>query len=244
MTRTEYKQMWDRWQRRIEAKYTAKIRKVLRLQVDTYQAAGYVPSEPMREVLQELYREAGVQWAAKTGIHRKNPVSIKARMPMGFSERIVELMRMYYGDEYFFNWAEEITDTTRKDIENIFAQAAITGASIDEITQQLADSSKFGLKRARMIARTETVTAANQAAILNAQDTGIPMQKVWLSVRDKRTRRTHIIADNQTVALEDPFKVGTTEMMQPGVRKTPEGLEVPAREVIRCRCVVAFRVIK
>src|SRR5688572_13213770 len=129
MTRTEYKQMWDRWQRRIEAKYTAKIRKVLRLQVDTYQAAGYVPSEPMREVLQELYREAGVQWAAKTGIHRKNPVSIKARMPMGFSERIVELMRMYYGDEYFFNWAEEITDTTRKDIENIFAQAAITGAS-------------------------------------------------------------------------------------------------------------------
>lgn len=244
MTRTEYKNMWDRWQRRIEAKYTAKIRKVLRAQIDTYRAAGYVPSEPMREVLQELYKEAGVSWAGKTGIHRKRPVSVKARLPMGFSARIVQLMREYYGDEYFFNWAEEITDTTRRDIEAIFSQAAITGASIDEITEQLNDSSKFGLKRSRMIARTETVSAANQAAILNAKDTGIPMQKMWLAVRDKRTRRTHIVADNQTVALEDPFKVGVTQMMQPGVRKTPEGLPVDPAEVIRCRCVVAFRVIK
>ncbi len=236
--------MWDRWQRRIEAKYAAKIRKVLQLQMAAYKATSQVPSEPMRLVLIELYKEAGVQWAAKTGIHRKKPVSLKALLPMGFSERIVELMRMYYGDEYFFNWAEEITDTTRRDIEQIFSQAAITGASIDEITAQLNESSKFGLKRARMIARTETVTAANQAAILNAKDTGLPMRKQWLSVRDKRTRRTHIAADNQTVGIDDPFTVGTTQMMQPGVRKTPEGLPVDPKEVVRCRCVVGFIVIK
>lgn len=244
MKKSEYIKMWDRWQRRIEAKYTAKVKKTLRLQVDLFLATGSVPSEPMRNLIIELYKDAGVSWAAKTGLHRKTPISIKARIPMGFSERIVQLMREYYGDAYFFNWAEEITDTTREEIENIFAEAAISGASIDEITEQLSKSSKFGLSRSRMIARTETVTAANQAAILNAQDLDIPMQKTWLSVRDKRTRKTHIVADNQTVDLNDPFKVGGVSMMQPGVRKTPEGLPVPADEVVRCRCVVGFKIIK
>ena len=93
-----------------------------------------------------------------------------------------------------------------------------------------------------MIARTETVTASNGAAILAAKDTGLALDKQWISVRDKRTRHSHRNEDNTTVSIDEPFSVGNegAKMMHPGARTQPNGLKVPAKEVINCRCTVAF----
>lgn len=242
MTRTEYKNMWDRWQRRREAKHARLIKAVLRGQLEEYMQRGDISTKPMQDALTALYYDCGPSWAAKTGIARKTPVSIKARMPMGFSERIVQLMREYYGDALFLNLAEEITDTSRERIIEILNDAAITGIGIDDIVRQFP--SDFGLKRARLISRTETVASANQAALLNAQDTGIPMQKIWMAITDRRTRHTHLIADNQTQPLDGFFNIGTVEISAPGAKKTKEGLNTPGRETIQCRCTQGFRIIK
>lgn len=160
---------------------------------------------------------------------------------MGFTERIVELMQQYYGID-LLNDAEGITDVTREKIRAVLSDASYLGYSVDEIIAQFPLD--FGAKRARRIARTETVTAANGAAIINAKETGLPMQKIWIAVRDKRTRHNHVMVDNVTIPLDDAFNVGGELMEQPGARKTPEGLPVSGANVINCRCTCGFNVIE
>jgi len=172
----------------------------------------------------------------------------KATGQMGFNERIVELMRQYYGID-LLNDAEDITAYTKEVIQKILSDAAITGASFDDIVRQITTSSELGPMRARRIARTETVTAANGAAMIYAQTSGNVMEKVWISVKDKRTRHNawanHVTIDGTRLDIDEPFllksqKLGDIFMMQPGVRKQPNGLAVPASEIVNCRCVVAF----
>ena len=237
----QYLQAWHRFQQRQERIFTTKLRVALKEQISQRMAGKDVTSEPVYKVLIELYKTVGPLWAAKTGLHRIK--EIKSRMPMGFSERIVELMRQYYGID-LLNDAELITAHTREVIEGILSEAAQTGWSIDEIMSRINANTELGIIRARRIARTETVTAANGASIINAKETGIPMRKIWLSVNDHRTRHSHVMVDDAVAPLNEPFNVNGTLMMQPGVRMQTNGLKVPAKEVVNCRCTMGFEVIK
>ena len=94
--------------------------------------------------------------------------------------------------------------------------------------------------RARLIARTESTTASNQAATFAAQQNGAT-KKIWISAKDNRTRRRprnatdHLHADGQEVGINDYFIVSGELMMQPGDKKASAG------NVCNCRCTVAFR---
>lgn len=88
--------------------------------------------------------------------------------------------------------------------------------------------------RAAVVARTETLGALNgsradafQAA---AEVSDTPMERMWLSTIDSRTRPTHVVADGQRVGLREPFMVGGAALMFPG---DPAG---PAAETVQCRC--------
>ena len=158
---------------------------------------------------------------------------------MGFTQRIVELMRQYYGID-LLNDAEGITGTTKEYIQDVLSMAAEKGWSFDEIVKQLQSPALIA-KRARVIARTETVTAANGAAVVYAKETGLPINKVWVAIKDKRVRHTHRFLDNQTVDIDTFFTLpsGVT-IPQPGGRNQSNGLAVPASEVVNCRCSVAL----
>ena len=90
--------------------------------------------------------------------------------------------------------------------------------------------------RSRVIARTESHSAAQAGAQSAAKSTGFPMRKVWLSGAGERTREDHAAADGQTVALDEPFTVGGESLMYPG---DPAG---SAEQVINCRCQQGFSV--
>jgi uncharacterized protein with gpF-like domain len=242
MNKAEYIRRWDRFQKRYERIYTTKFKAALQEQVRQHLEIGYINSQPIYEVLVDLYKTVGPLWAFNTGVHRFKRQT-KARLPMGFSERIVELMRQYYGID-LLNDAEGITEYTREVIQDVLGAAATSGISFDEIVKQLETSTELSAMRARRIARTEVVSAANAASLINAQETDVPMVKIWLAVDDKRTRRSHRFVDDQTVPLDTPFNVGGVEMMQPGVRQQPNGLPTPANEVVNCRCVLGYRVIE
>lgn len=249
MTKAEqnkYFYEWQKFQQRYEKYYEKKFVAALKIQVAAFlktQDVMAIPSFPIYTVLNNLYKTVGPRWA------RISKVSMtKATGQMGFNERIVELMRQYYGID-LLNDAEDITAYTKAVIQKILSDAAITGASFDDIVRQITTSSELGPMRARRIARTETVTAANGAAMIYAQTSGNVMQKVWISVKDKRTRHNawanHVTIDGTKIDIEEPFtlksqKLGDIQMMQPGVRKQPNGLPVPAAEIVNCRCVVAF----
>jgi len=238
---------WHKFQQRYEKYYEKKFTAALKVQVAAFlktQDVMAIPSFPIYTVLVNLYKTVGPRWA------RISKLSMtKATGQMGFNERIVELMRQYYGID-LLNDAEDITAFTKQVIQKILDDAAITGASFDDIVRQITSSSELGPMRARRIARTETVTAANGAAMIYAQTSGNVMEKVWISVKDKRTRHNawanHVTIDGTKIDIEEPFllksqKLGDIFMMQPGVRKQPNGLAVPASEIVNCRCVVAFQ---
>ena len=238
---------WHKFQQRYEKYYEKKFTAALKVQVAAFiktQDLMSIPSFPIYTELVNLYKTVGPRWA------RISKVSMtKATGQMGFNEQIVELMRQYYGID-LLNDAEDITAYTKEVIQKILSDAAITGASFDDIVRQLTSSSELGPMRARRIARTETVTAANGAAMIYAQTSGNVMEKIWISVKDKRTRHNawanHKTIDGTTIDINEPFdlksqKLGDILMMQPGVRTQPNGLAVPASQIVNCRCVVAFQ---
>lgn len=243
----KYYYEWHKFQQRYEKYYEKKFLKALKLQVAAFiktQDVMSIPSFPIYTVLVNLYKTVGTRWARVARVSMT-----KATGQMGFNERIVELMRQYYGID-LLNDAEDITSYTKEVIQNVLSDAALTGASFDDIVRQLTSSTELGAMRARRIARTETVTAANGSAMVYAQTSGNVMEKIWISVKDKRTRHNawanHKTIDGTTIDINEPFnlksqKLGDIQMMQPGVRKQPNGLPVPASQVVNCRCVVAFQ---
>lgn len=240
--RQDYIHKWHRFQQRYEKIYTTKFKAALQEQLQQYLNTGNVmtiTSQPIYKALVELYKTVGPLWAAKTGIHRIKNIEKKAMMPMGFNERIIELMRQYYGID-LLNDAEMMTAYTREIIGKVLSDAAQSGISFSEIVKILSSNTELSAMRARRIARTETVTAANGAAIINAQESGLKLKKEWISITDRRTRHSHMNIDGTIIPIEDAFNVNGTQMMQPGVRDQPNGLPTPANEVVNCRCTIGF----
>lgn len=111
------------------------------------------------------------------------------------------------------------------------------GEGIPELTHRIdsvlsiTDSERWP-NRATVIARTETIGALNagrsDAFAAVTEETGDPMEKVWLSTDDSRTRPTHDAVDGQRVPVGAPFIVGGAELRFPG---DPSG---PPQEVIQC----------
>lgn len=239
--RTAYKLKWHKFQQRYEDIYTGIFKAALQKQVHQYmqrQSVMDISPEPIHKALTSLYKTVGPLWAAYTGIHKVQR-ELKALMPMGFSERIVELMRQYYGID-LVNDAELMTRTTRELIAQVLSDAALSGASFDMIVRTLTTHPEFSDMRARRIARTETVTAANGAAIVNAKESGLLMKKEWIAIEDKRTRHSHREVDGTIIALDEAYNVNGSLMMQPGVRTLVNGLPTPAGEVVNCRCTQGF----
>lgn len=244
----KYWREWNRFQMKYEKQFTSKFKKALQIQVEAYAKTANtmeIPSFPIYTVLLELYTKVGPIWA-----RFNREASIKAddtfvTGQMGFNERIVELIQNYYGVN-LLNDAELMTQYSREVIVEVLGRAAETGASFDDIVKELLRHPEFGAMRARRIARTETVTAANGAAMLYANESGNVMEKVWIAVKDSRTRHDHKAVDGTRLDIQTPFdlmnqKYGKVQMMQPGARVQPNGLPVPAVEVVNCRCTVAFR---
>ncbi len=235
MTTAEQNEYWlkfYRFQRRHENIYTPKFNRALREQVNAYIATGTmasVSSTPVYKVLNSLYLTISPIWAAAATVQLR---TLKVRMPMGFSQRIVDAMIAYFGID-LLNDAEGITDTTKLLIQRVLSQAAAEGFGFDEIVKRL-QVPELTSKRARLIARTETVAAANAASNIAARETGLLMDKIWISARDNRTRPDHRTVNQSVVAMEDRFQVGDTLMLYPGDKAGG------AAQVCNCRCVHAF----
>ena len=251
MTNEELSQLWHtfhRFQKSREIKYGPKINTALKAQVKQFtsarwaglsdtQALDRVTSYGLLEVLKPLYLDAGVTYGAKVLAYIKRQ---KARMPIGFNELMVQIIEQYFQIE-LLNDVEDITQTTRDFIRNIMIEAYKDGLSFDEIVKQL-ESPGFTAKRARLIARTETVTASNTGAMLAAKTTGLKYNKVWISAQDNRTRRVprdkfdHLHMNGVTIAADDKFNV-TGELMDfPGDRKNGAN----AGNICNCRCTHGY----
>lgn len=213
-------------------------------------AVNKIDSSGIMRIIRNLYMDAGIVYGAKIRAdfvkeghgftqHGKQ----KSMGAIGFSERMASLISAYFKTD-ILNTSEGITQTTRDLIVAVFTNATQNGFSIDDIVREF-EGTELSRVRARLIARTETVTATNKSALFVAQDTGLKLNKVWLATLDKRTRADHADVNGNQVGRDDYFNVGGFDMLVPGDRGGHDGKPfVDASEICNCRCTTLFRVVR
>lgn len=131
----------------------------------------------------------------------------------------------------------EITATTGNDIRRIVANAREEGLSERETAKLIQEIAPIkSASRAQTIARTEAHGSSQGISLSVANETDIPMKKVWLTNISDRTREEHIDVDGQTRPLNQTFNVGGEALEYPG---DPSG---SAENTINCRCVIGYEV--
>lgn len=130
-----------------------------------------------------------------------------------------------------------VNRTTEDSIRQTLIEGDQQGESIVSLAARVnAVFDTASRSRAVTIARTEVVGANNEANYLSAVQSELQLIKVWMSTEDDRTRDSHVDADGQEAALDEPFTVGDSELLYP---HDPDG---DAGEVINCRCVLIYNV--
>ena len=218
----------------LNKQYKAFLDNVKYLGID---AVNHIKPYDITAILEDLYFDAGIVYGAKI---RSDLNRQKARMPIGFSERMHKLIMEYFGQD-ILNTSLGITETTKKLISDVFINDYAQGLGINDIIKQF-ENTEMSRIRSRLIARTETVTSANGGALIVAKETGLLLNKIWLATKDSRTRHDHAQVDGHTVGRDEYFEVGGYEMMHPGDRGGKHGKPlVAASEICNCRCTVIFQ---
>lgn len=135
----------------------------------------------------------------------------------------------------------EVEQTTRKRVAVLIERGIAEGLGAREVAKTIRDDKDFNRNRALTIARTETVTSANQGKYIAALSSPYVKLKKWLPFSDKRTRQTHLDFINRPfVEMDQLFYL---QNMQTGAL---EGAQYPcdsslsAGNSINCRCLVVF----
>lgn len=134
-----------------------------------------------------------------------------------------------------------VRDTLANDIIKTIKDSLGENATIIDLQNAIyaliSKSQSFYKWQALRIARTETTSASNFAAIKAAQESDLVLDKMWISVQDNRTRITpfdHLDMNGQKQELEKPFFVGGQNIQYPG------DVNASAGNVINCRCTISF----
>lgn len=246
----DYLLRFNRFQKSRERFFAPKLNTALKSQykqfTDNVGQQGYaaidrITSTGIMRVIRNLYMDAGINYGAriradfnKQGLYKKE---LKARLPMGFSGHMAKLIAEYFLTD-ILSTSEGITQTTKDLISQVFTDAYTQGLGIDDLIKQL-ENTELSRIRARLIARTETVTAANRGAMFVAKETGLTLNKEWLSANDSRVRFHHREENGQVIGVDELFTVGPDLMQCPGDRGGHNGQpKVSAANICNCRCSV------
>ena len=216
MDKASYFRQFEHFQQNREKHFTKKILNALKIQYNEFlqsyksehtDALQSITSAPIREVLHELYLDSRHYGSLVYSQLPKAPKTQKRRAPMGFNEEFIRMINDYFESE-ILTVCEGITKTTREIIQEVLKQATEEGRNLNWIENELVkENEDLTRNRARLIARTETVTASNRASYLAAAKTGLKMKKEWLSAGDKRVRPDHQTVSGSRIDMEDFFLV-------------------------------------
>lgn len=112
-------------------------------------------------------------------------------------------------DERVNNLAFTSVNTTNKRLRALLVQATEQHASIDEMAAAIHTNFKTNRQwRARLIARTETVSNHNYGNMSGMMQSGVVNAHMWLTAGDGEVRIAHQI-DGAVVELGETFPVGS-----------------------------------
>jgi hypothetical protein len=210
-------------------------------------AASLVNPEPIARVLYQLWISVGVSAANyEYGFLIEKYPEILQQKAFGFNSFWRGLMQEFF-DLFAARKVSSITNTERQRINRLLQEAADQGMDVYATAQTLT-SDDIDTYRSRLIARTEILGASSHGARLAINQTGLQMNKVWLSARRFSTRILprdqfdHYHMDNVSVSMNDQFLVisraGGEFMDYPG---DPKG---SAGNICNCLCQVIYEPVR
>jgi uncharacterized protein with gpF-like domain len=254
----EYWTKVERLRRQLDIKYSSlfneAIKKELTEFVNDINKAGlqgalslmgaYAWNESMMKIMNQLYKESAILFG--NSVYRAVGVMGQKSDTFGLnSEWVKEVLNFLV--QYGFTLVSNMTQTTKVKLQEIVAKGIQEGKSIDQITKDILsdETTGYSMMRAKRIARTEVMRASNYAAMIGADKHPFEVDKVWISARDKRTRRIpkdmydHYDMNGQKVGWADDF-TSTGKRGDLVVAGFPGDPTTPAGFSINCRCTVGF----
>ena len=240
---------YNNFRKRKAAKHTPAVYKALQAQIKHFAQTGKVdeiPMQPVYDAVKNMYTDAGKLWALQTYYNTLKEAGLKhgqqvKRAPIGFNEEFINSILAYFNTQLLTEATIPITETTQEWIRRELTRGINEGLGIDEIVRGIIQS-PITRRRAELISRTEVMRASNLGEQIGVDKTGLDTKKVWIAIRDKRTRHDHALVDNSIVADGEPFNVGGWSMQRPGDPIDEQGNKVPASEICNCRCTIGRKV--
>jgi hypothetical protein len=162
------------------------------------------------------------------------------------SPETITFIRSLMGDYfnvYVMQRLREVSENTRKQIRDIIQKGFDEGLGARERARLIREAApEINSTRSIRIARTESVTAANKAALLSHEASPYVYEKAWLAVdQPGRTRPSHLAMDpSRFIPLWDYFFVANANgaldsMLAPG------DTAGDVSNVVNCRCTLLFK---
>lgn len=166
-----------------------------------------IADNDLTKTISLIYRKAGLMGAMLTNQELKTAVQKieKKAANFGRNERWIKDV-INYLNTHQIQFVQSITDTMREDILKVLQKAIDEGWGIDKIVMELR-SERLVVARARVIARTEIIRAANVGHSVAAKSFPYEVDKKWSSAKDHRTRHSHQLINNRQVEENGFFKV-------------------------------------
>lgn len=233
-------QIEDRIIASYEKRYAKAIRRALIEQSEHFLKHGDI-NNALYPVISELYDEVMTfflqrQWKQLEG------ETVKA----GFflSEWLIWIQ--VFKDANLAKEVADIGDTTRERLRHILERATAEGLEFEVIAQRIKNGGIASVKRALMIARTETANAVNISKTKSAddweRDSGREIGKIWIHRGAKDPRDWHLSLDNGTmIRKEETWSVTDPNTGKTDHMKHPHDLNASAGNVINCGCQVLYK---
>jgi len=127
-----------------------------------------------------------------------------------------------------FKFAHEVNSTTKSKLRKTLSEGVKEGEGVKELSERVSEV--FRIRRGaetERIARTEVLSASNEADLESYIQSGVVEKKEWLATLDDRVRPWHAEMDGEVAKVGEKFSNG---MMFPG------DPSAPADDTINCRC--------
>lgn len=203
----------------------------------------------LEAIYRQLYKdvtltEAEIQYRAFGDVRSKDIIDSLVGIFTSGEDVPISLWRNLLNDFLTVRIAGRITEvqqTTRERIAVLIERGIAEGLGAREVAKTIRADRGYNRNRSLAIARTETITAANQGKFMAALSSPFEKEKKWLPTNDARTRRSHRdFLDRPFVALTQPFFVanalGFLEEAQYPCANT-----LSASNTVNCRCILVFR---
>lgn len=139
--------------------------------------------------------------------------------------------------------ADDVTEETEKLLASLISESFVSGLTVAEIAE-LIDDVFDDTVRAKMIARTEVVRAANYGALSAYKQSGVVESKEWLTAQDEKVCPYCSHLDGKVIGLDESYLEvgGTLEVVDANGKThtfTNNYLDTQAPPVHpRCRCTL------